>query len=150
MQIRGIVDSGLVRKDAGTHDELRYVRRERVEKWFGIRADAFIKSAAHGLFTRTIRADHLKAEFRAIARALGGEGEVLEDWFETRAEAFVQKTAKKTKLDIEEVRKEFKLVAREYSDLIRRLEEKAALRGRVIEPEEDDLQEFVVDDGSRG
>src|SRR5271155_2383870 len=102
MQIRDVVDSGLVRKEAGSHDELRLARRERVEKWFDIRADAFIKSAARGLFTKTIHADHLKAEFKAIARALGGEGKVLEDWFEVRAEVFIDEAAKGTKLGIKD------------------------------------------------
>ncbi len=138
MQIRELIRREL----SQPHEELRSIRREKVERWFDTRADAFIKSAARGLFTKTIDSDHLRAEFKAIARALGGEGKLLEDWFEIRAEAFL-KHVKGPRLEIGEVRKEFKIVAREYGEIMHRFEGKSMLRGSDEDSIERELQQLI-------
>ncbi len=142
--VRIEIGEGLLRREAAHKDPLLEVRREKVGRWFEARADAFINHAARGMFRKTIHPDHIVAEFRAIARALGGEGQLLEDWFETRAHAFIDH--KRGPIDLSEIKAEFKILGREYSDIMHRFEAdpvEVELQAVIQQAREEELQRLV-------
>ncbi|MDE1768829.1 MAG: hypothetical protein KGH64_04395 [Candidatus Micrarchaeota archaeon] len=137
LPVRGKVEARVV-------DLIALRREQKIIKWFDNEANMLIRDRPSGIFGQKVHINDFKEHIRSIGKKLGGrDAKFTELWFKTVAEGALRYWKGDT-LSPEEVKKEFRVIARQYAARLPSFENVEEQEFNIIEMRRDSGEEGVV------